>query len=70
MIVIDCNSGPFGTMKYGITVYLEVEGQRFSLESGYTKSGCKDLCDKWTKYAKTLNLSVTMSEDAKKFCGV
>jgi hypothetical protein len=67
MFVLDCNCGPFGSMRYSVTVYLEVDGERYAIETAYTKSTAKDLSDKWAKHAKTLGLTITVTNDAQKF---
>jgi hypothetical protein len=54
-------------MRYSVTVYLEVDGERYAIETAYTKSTAKDLSDKWAKHAKTLGLTITVTNDAQKF---
>lgn len=64
-LVLDYVGGPFG--KVGrFTVSLEVEAERFVLETGYSSSGIKELVAKWARYGQELNLTTTTTDAARK----
>jgi hypothetical protein len=69
VITIDTSTGPVGLVNMGVTAYLEVGGQRFSLESVRLASSAKDLITKWQRYAQTLNLQFQVSEGAQRYAG-
>lgn len=64
-LVFDYAAGPFNKLGR-FTVSLEVEGERFLLESAYSTDGIKGLAEKWGRFGKALNLPTTTTDAARK----
>lgn len=67
MISIATYTGPVGMVTLGVTAYLDVGGERFSLETARTKGGAKTLIEKWQRYSQMLNTQFEVSSDAQKY---
>jgi hypothetical protein len=64
-LLFDYAHGPLGAFGK-FTVSLEVEGERFPLESAYSNAGIRSLTTKWKRYGQQVNLTTTMTDAARR----
>ncbi len=65
MIIIDANN-VLG-VKTSLSAFLEVSGERYCIDTAYTKTGGKALTSKWGEHAQTLGLPFTTTASAKEY---
>jgi hypothetical protein len=51
----------------GATVYLEVSGTRYPIQTVYSKSGAKELVSTWGKNAQALSLPLVVADEAQAY---